>query len=317
MDARSIRVPEDRIRGSYAAALSLIQSAEAPEAEPATDGKPAAVARFISPVAPAAGSAGAEAHAGQPRIGVARGRRRAASAGAPRRPLRGAAGACGGHDGRRAVRRAARLPRPRRAQPQGHAARRGPRPLPHARARQGAGLDLRGGRPHGGDAGGVAGRRTARARRHSAGQHVRRALLAGAPAGRCGQGRRGGRSRRRGRPRLHRRDGASRAGGAIGDGPGARRLRQRGLLGRGGRISRSRLRSARRQAQGKRRRAVQGAARGRRQPHREVAIDAARAHAGEPRLRSRARTRSWSLAASSSPSSATAIPAPARPASSR
>ena len=58
MDARSIRVPEDRIRGSYAAALSLIQSAEAPEAEAAPDGKPAALARFISPVAPAAGSAG-------------------------------------------------------------------------------------------------------------------------------------------------------------------------------------------------------------------------------------------------------------------
>ena len=58
MDARSIRVPEDRIRGSYAAALSLIQSAEAPEAETPADGKPAALARFISPVAPASGSAG-------------------------------------------------------------------------------------------------------------------------------------------------------------------------------------------------------------------------------------------------------------------
>ena len=58
MDARSIRVPEDRIRGAYPAALSLIQSAEAPEAEAAPEGKPAALARFISPVAPAAGSAG-------------------------------------------------------------------------------------------------------------------------------------------------------------------------------------------------------------------------------------------------------------------
>src|SRR5262245_51647687 len=56
MDARSIRVPEDRIRGSYAAALALIQSAEAPEAEAAPGDKPAALARFISPVAPAPGS---------------------------------------------------------------------------------------------------------------------------------------------------------------------------------------------------------------------------------------------------------------------
>jgi hypothetical protein len=57
MDARSIRVPEDRIRGSYPAALALIQSAEAPEAAPAAAGKHAAVARFISPVAPAPGMA--------------------------------------------------------------------------------------------------------------------------------------------------------------------------------------------------------------------------------------------------------------------
>ncbi len=59
MEARSVRVPEERIRDNYAAALALIQNAEAPELAASGDGRPAGVARFISPVAPAPGATSA------------------------------------------------------------------------------------------------------------------------------------------------------------------------------------------------------------------------------------------------------------------